>query len=135
MHTELDILRDVGARLEQLRIEYMLTGSFAMNYYTIPRMTRDMDLVVDCIVRKNSVYRAHEFTRRQRIVYHTVDVWIVSREDLILSKLLWARQSSSALQLDDVRHLLDGVGDMAYLQHWAPELGLQAQLEICNACP
>ena len=40
MQTELDILRDVSARLEQAGIAYMLTGSMAMNYYAQPRMTR-----------------------------------------------------------------------------------------------
>jgi hypothetical protein len=44
--TELDILRDVAARLESVGFDYMLTGSLAMIYYATPRMTRDIDLVV-----------------------------------------------------------------------------------------
>ena len=44
---ELEILYDVTAQLEELGIPYMLTGSMAMNYYAEPRMTRDIDLVVD----------------------------------------------------------------------------------------
>ena len=43
---ELEVLREVCARLESARIDYMLTGSLAMNYYAQPRMTRDIDLVV-----------------------------------------------------------------------------------------
>ena len=46
MLNELDILRDVSARFESAGIDYMLTGSMAMNYYAQPRMTRDIDLVV-----------------------------------------------------------------------------------------
>src|ERR1700679_1384515 len=46
MQNELDIVRDVSARLEQGGFAYMLTGSMAMNYYAEPRMTRDIDLVV-----------------------------------------------------------------------------------------
>ena len=46
MLSELDVLRDVGARLEGAGMAYMLTGSMAMNYYATPRMTRDIDLVV-----------------------------------------------------------------------------------------
>ena len=46
MQNELDIVRDVSVRLESARIEYMLTGSMAMNYYARPRMTRDIDLVL-----------------------------------------------------------------------------------------
>src|SRR6516225_7271729 len=46
MQDELDIVRDVSRRLEAAGIEYMLTGSMAMNYYANPRTTRDIDLVV-----------------------------------------------------------------------------------------
>ena len=47
MQNELDIVRDVSARLDGADIGYMLTGSMAMNYYAQPRMTRDIDIVVD----------------------------------------------------------------------------------------
>jgi hypothetical protein len=46
MQSELDIIRDVTGRLSGAEIAYMLTGSVAMNYYTRPRMTRDIDIVV-----------------------------------------------------------------------------------------
>jgi hypothetical protein len=41
IENELDVLRDVSHRLEEQGIEFMLTGSVAMNYYAQPRMTRD----------------------------------------------------------------------------------------------
>ena len=44
--SELDILRDVGQRLERAGVPYMLTGSLALAYYAQPRMTRDIDLVI-----------------------------------------------------------------------------------------
>src|SRR2546428_11920407 len=37
----------VTGRLEAAGIAYMVTGSFAANYYAVPRMTRDIDLVVE----------------------------------------------------------------------------------------
>jgi hypothetical protein len=46
VQNEIDIVRDVSARLERVGIEYMLTGSMVMNYYAQPRMTRDIDMVV-----------------------------------------------------------------------------------------
>jgi hypothetical protein len=46
MQNQLDILGDVTKRFDQAGINYMLTGSFALNYYAEPRMTRDIDLVV-----------------------------------------------------------------------------------------
>src|SRR5882762_5780949 len=43
---EIDIVRDISQRFEEVGIPYMLTGSMAMNYYAQPRMTRDIDLVI-----------------------------------------------------------------------------------------
>jgi cytochrome c-type biogenesis protein CcmH/NrfG len=44
---ELEVLQDAVARLEGAGIAYMLTGSVALSYYAEPRMTRDVDLVVE----------------------------------------------------------------------------------------
>jgi hypothetical protein len=79
---------------------------------------------VDLIVRKSSEYRQVEFARRQPVQIHGVNTWIVSREDLILSKLVWAKDSGSELQRRDVRTLLDESMDRAYLSQWAPRLGV-----------
>lgn len=170
MKNELDIVRDVSARLDGANIEYMLTGSMAMNYYAQPRMTRDIDVVValcpadaaqvvqlfsqdyyvsreavdssiahqslfnlihnesvikvDCIVRKQSEYRLGEFNRRQRIKIEDFETWIVSKEDLILSKLFWAKDSHSELQLRDVKNLVLTGCDRDYIQRWTQELGV-----------
>ena len=62
----------------------------------------DSVIKVDCIVRKSSRYRLEEFARRRRITVGDFATWIVSAEDLILSKLVWARDSHSELQLRDV---------------------------------
>lgn len=45
--SQLDVLRDVVKRLESVDIAYMLTSSLAMSYFAVPRMTRDIDLVVE----------------------------------------------------------------------------------------
>ena len=74
---------------------------------------------VDFIVRKDSEYRQLEFSRRKRIELNGIQTWIVSREDLILSKLVWARHASSELQRRDVKALLDGPYDQTYVQQWA----------------
>ncbi len=178
MQNELDIVRDVSQRLEKAGIDFMLTGSMAMNYYAQPRMTRDVDLVValesadadrivrlfmpdyyvsqeavrdsisrqsmfnlihqesvikvDCIVRKSAQYRLVEFSRRRRIQVEDFHTWIVSKEDLILSKLHWARDSHSELQLRDVRNLLATGCDLVYVEHWTKELGLASLWQECR---
>jgi hypothetical protein len=170
VQNELDIVRDVSARLDGANIGYMLTGSMAMNYYAQPRMTRNIDVVValrpaaaarvvglfspdyyvsreavdssiarssmfnlihnesvikvDCIVRKQSEYRLTEFNRRQRIKIENFETWIVSKEDLILSKLFWAKDSHSELQLRDVKNLVSTGCDRAYIERWTQELGV-----------
>jgi hypothetical protein len=83
---------------------------------------------VDLIVRKSSEYRLTEFARRQRVTVGSVLTWIVSREDLILSKLVWSLDSGSDLQLRDVRQLLAGPIDVDYLNRWAPVLGVETPL-------
>ncbi len=88
---------------------------------------------VDCIVRKDDVYRKEEFDRRRRVTLGEFDTWIVSREDLILSKLHWARDSRSEMQLRDVRNLLEAGCDAAYLQSRAQTLGVQELLNEVTA--
>lgn len=83
---------------------------------------------IDLIIRKSSDYRLLEFERRQPVTLAGVPTWIVSREDLILSKLEWSRDSRSELQLRDVQALLAGPVDGTYLRHWARQLGLESAL-------
>jgi len=43
----IDVLKDVTSRLDRAGVRYMISGSMALNYYAAPRMTRDIDLVVE----------------------------------------------------------------------------------------
>ncbi len=79
---------------------------------------------VDCIIRRQSEYRLNEFNRRQPIAIQDFETWIVSKEDLILSKLFWAKDSHSELQLRDVKNLIATGCDRAYIERWTAELGL-----------
>lgn len=171
---ELEVLKSATATLRAAGIPYMVTGSMAANFYATPRMTRDIDLVVelsdadidrvvrlfqgtyyidpdmvqqavrnrsmfnmihnalvvkvDCVVRKDTDYRREEFERRRTVTIAGQSVTIVAPEDLILSKLDWAKDSHSQMQLDDVRNLFRSVPDLDtdYLRHWADQLGLAA---------
>ena len=84
---------------------------------------------VDMIVRKDSEYRHVEFERRKPVELAGVSTWITSREDLMLSKLIWARDANSDLQKSDVRTLLDDSLDWPYLREWAAKLGVTNLLE------
>ena len=174
MAEELEILKVVCQRLDKTGIHYMITGSIAANFYAVPRMTRDVDIVieirkedtpriieafkddfyvdqdsvveaierrsmfniihnesvfkVDFIIRKESAYRELEFQRRRRVEVEGVSLWVVTPEDLILSKLFWAKDSLAELQLGDVRNLLSNLKDLdkGYLEKWVRDLGLEA---------
>ena len=177
MIDELGVLKLVAARLDAADIAYMLTGSIAAGYYSEPRMTRDIDLVVeldapdaerivalfssdfmaepqtvanairrrgmfnmihavaavkvDMIIRKDTTYRREEFSRRRQIAIDGQPMWLVSPEDLILSKLEWSKDSHSELQRRDVRGLLqDTPGlDQVYMDEWAGRLGIRHLLD------
>ncbi len=51
------------------------------------------------------------------------ETWIVSKEDLILSKLIWAKDSESERQLQDVRNLIASGHDESIIEHWTHTLG------------
>ena len=175
MLTELDILRDVTGKIEKLGIQYMLTGSLAMSYYVEPRMTRDIDLVVeilpgminqiekifspdyyfsidsikdavknefifnlihiessikvDCIIRISEEYRKIEFGRRRKVKLSGFSIYIVSIEDLIISKLFWFKENASEIQKKDVKNLLSSKHDEKYLLNWMEKLKLKQIFE------
>jgi hypothetical protein len=87
---------------------------------------------VDCIVRKNNPYRRAEFERRRRVTIEDFSVWIASREDLIISKLWWAKDSHSEQQLRDVKNLASAGCDTKYIERWTNELGLITLWEECK---
>jgi hypothetical protein len=174
MSEELEVLKEVARRLDGIGIAYMITGSTAANFYAVPRMTRDIDIVVelserdigkfilafekdhylepetvreavknkgmfnlihdqyiikvDFVVRKDTPYRRREFSRKKRISVDGENLYIVAPEDLILSKLVWAKDSKSEIQLRDVQNLLQSVKglDRRYLARWGKQLGVDS---------
>lgn len=43
----LNLLERITKSLELKKIPYMLSGSIALNNYTVPRMTMDIDIVIE----------------------------------------------------------------------------------------
>lgn len=169
-----EVLRDFTVRLENLDISYMLTGSLAMAYYAQPRMTADIDIIVeidmtkadefiknfesdyyiphgsmrsaisrnsmfnvlheetlvkiDCVLRKVDEFQVKAFNRRKNVDFAGFNLWIISHEDLILSKLSWAKKTDSEMQLRDATNLLRGEIDLIYLRTWARKLAVDSRL-------
>jgi hypothetical protein len=150
----------------------MISGSLALNHYVMPRMTMDIDLVielnsqnvqqflgafdeseyylnqntiaeevsgfgmfnvidlesgikVDFIIRKDNKYRKLEFNRRVRKRIGESEVWMVTAEDLIISKLYWIQRMESEKQKTDIANLLKiETLDREYLKQWIEKLNL-----------
>ncbi|MFI5344445.1 MAG: hypothetical protein ACHQUC_09520 [Chlamydiales bacterium] len=81
---------------------------------------------IDFIVCKDAPYRQTEFERRRQIKCGDQLIWIVTPEDLILSKLEWAKESSSEIQLNDVRNIFSSAKnlDLNYINRWVQKLQL-----------
>lgn len=89
----------------------------------------------DLIIDRDTEFDRSRFARRRRLRAGSVDVWVISPEDLILSKLDWARETRSEKQFNDVRLVFKRVKplDRAYLDEWAVRLGLEALLREVTA--
>jgi hypothetical protein len=172
-----EFLALVVSRLETAAMRYMLTGSVALACYAVPRMTRDIDLVIQCvpadarriaalfgpdcyvdeaavlqaiegraafnaihrewlakadfIVQKRGAYWELQFSRRRQMDLEGLTVWAVAPEDLMLSKLWWAKDSGSELQLRDATAIASSVRglDWEYVEEWADSLGVRRILE------
>lgn len=80
---------------------------------------------IDFMIKKSSPYRKLEFERRQFTELFGHKVWIVSVEDLIISKLIWIQELQSGRQMEDIKMLLTNEGvDRKYIRKWINELGL-----------
>ena len=79
---------------------------------------------VDFIIRKNQEYRILEFNKRKKMKLEDQEISVVSLEDLIISKLYWAKDSFSEMQIKDIVSLIDLDFDMDYVEKWCARLGL-----------
>lgn len=81
---------------------------------------------VDLIVCKPTAHHQEEFERRRLVTIEDTPVWIVSPEDLVISKLLWLEQGGSDIHGRDIRAVLaSGIAvDRAYLDRAIGRLGL-----------
>lgn len=128
---------DIVARLRRPDAEKII-DLFQPDYYVPASAVRDairdgsmFNLIhaasvikVDFIVRKDDAYRRTEFDRRIKVRLNGLETWLASKEDLIISKVVWGRDSRSELQKRDVQGLLASNYDQAYTSHWLEQLGL-----------
>ena len=87
---------------------------------------------VDFIIRKNRPFSVTEFDRREVETVQDLALFVARPEDVLLSKLEWAKSGGSKRQLDDAAGILQAQGeklDREYLERWARELEVVEELE------
>lgn len=160
-------------------IAYAICGSVAASLHGYPRMTQDIDILIeaneeqleaflraiearlfyvsraaaleaerhsgmfnvidaetgwkaDLIFLKQSPYEQEGFRRRMRGMAPWGEAVVQTPEDVILSKLVWARESQSERQYQDAAVVAaqrwDGL-DRDYLRRWAKELNVEDALK------
>ncbi len=79
----------------------------------------------DFVILKDEPFRQEEFSRRRSIDFLDMKIYIVSPEDLLLSKLIWIQELQSALQKEDIKLLakIDSL-DLSYVKSWIQKLKL-----------
>lgn len=85
---------------------------------------------IDFIIRKSRAYSMQEFARRQEAELLGTKLYVASPEDVILSKLEWAKLSKSERQIRDVAGILRTKGDtldQGYLTVWVQALNVGEQ--------
>jgi len=85
---------------------------------------------IDLIIRKSRAFSQEEFRRRQRVSLLGVPLFVASAEDVVISKLEWAKLTESRRQIEDAASILRARGsalDRSYLEKWIGELGLKKE--------
>ncbi|MEO7265493.1 MAG: DUF6036 family nucleotidyltransferase [Ferruginibacter sp.] len=77
----------------------------------------------DFVLLKNTAYRQEEFGRRISTDLFGLPLYIVSAEDLLISKLIWIQELHSELQKEDIRNLAAlKTLDWNYIHKWINEM-------------
>lgn len=95
--TQIDFIRESISRMEKIKLSYCITGSIASNYYGIPRLTHDMDVIValtdkeiqpmmdifsgDYYIDEDDIKNARKTQGMFNIIHHStglkIDFWVL----------------------------------------------------------
>jgi len=85
---------------------------------------------IDLIIRKFRPFSEEEFRRRKLVNLQSSPLFVASAEDVVVSKLEWAKLAQSERHIEDVAGILrmrrDSL-DRAYLEKWILELRTEVE--------
>ncbi|WP_205514674.1 DUF6036 family nucleotidyltransferase [Longitalea arenae] len=81
----------------------------------------------DFVVLKDEAFRQEEFSRRRKVDFFDKTIYVVSPEDLLISKLIWIQDFQSAQQMEDIKNLaaIEQL-DWSYITSWIKKLNLKS---------
>jgi hypothetical protein len=79
----------------------------------------------DFIILRDEEFERNKFERRSLVDFLELKIFVISPEDLLLSKLAWIQEIQSALQSEDIIQL-SGINDLdwQYISSWIDKLKL-----------
>ena len=80
---------------------------------------------IDCIIYKDTEFARASYARRFKAHVAGIDFWTTTKEDLVVAKLNWARESHSETQIRDIANLTADEYDSSYVTSWIKALGLE----------
>ena len=114
--------------------EYYADLDAALEAHTRQSLFNVIDLAtgwkIDLIIRKSRPFSQEEFHRRQRVILPDLPLFVATAEDVVISKLEWAKLAQSQRHIEDVGGILRirwASLDQSYLEKWIHELGLEMQ--------
>ncbi len=79
----------------------------------------------DFVILKNEPFRQKEFMRKVQSDFDGTTIYLVSPEDLLISKLIWIQQLQSHIQMHDIKNLAAiKTLDWPYINDWVKSLHL-----------
>ncbi len=85
---------------------------------------------VDFIIRKDNDFEITKFDRMKKVDIGGFLCNIINKEDLIIQKLYWSKDSISEQQIRDVRSLIKTGYDGNYVNQWITRLNLLRIWEV-----
>lgn len=73
---------------------------------------------IDCIIQKDTEFARKSFSRRFKVSVLNTEFWTATKEDLILAKLMWAKDTQSEIQIRDIANLTESEYDSDYVTKW-----------------
>jgi hypothetical protein len=81
----------------------------------------------DFVVLKNEPFRQEEFNRRKKVDFFDKTIYVVSPEDLLISKVIWIQDFQSAQQMEDIKNIASIENlDWTYIKAWINNLKLKS---------